>query len=374
MNNILHELVPRGDDHGHSRGQRALVVTAVLTSLAGLVVAMRVYARVGLMKSTGREDWAILIAMVFSVVYCGLVGAQLRYGMGIHDDYLPSHVLQQQLKCLWAAIPMYNASLAFTKFSILFQYLRIFPARWFRNACYIVMAIVATYSAWAIVSGYVNCVPVARFWDRTIPGSCLNFSALWFFNAAMNIATDVTLLALPMPLLSHLQLPRTQKIALMGVFAMGIFVVITSILRLSGLRTVASSTDTSYANVDASYWTAAECNVAIICASLPFLRPIISQVFPKLLSTNSYNNRYTSNQQTGTNRFASRRSARQPSQLFSQTDDRDYDVYSINVKPGDRSSPSSFGGIEVTTEMTVMQESAKHGESVSERRLVMDSS
>lgn len=151
-------------------------------------------------------------------------------------------------------------------------------------------------------------------------------------------------------------------------------VVITSILRLSGLRTVASSTDTSYANVDASYWTAAECNVAIICASLPFLRPIISQVFPKFLSTNSYNNRYTSNQQTGTNRFASRRSARQPSQLFSQTDDRDYDVYSINVKPGDRSSPSSLGGIEVTTEMTVMQESAKHGESVSERRLVMDSS
>lgn len=64
MNNLLHELVPRGDDHGHSRGQRALVVTAVLTSLAGLVVAMRVYARVRLMKSTGREDWAIIIAMV----------------------------------------------------------------------------------------------------------------------------------------------------------------------------------------------------------------------------------------------------------------------------------------------------------------------
>jgi hypothetical protein len=38
----------------------------------------------------------------------------------------------------------------------------------------------------------------------------------------MNIATDVTLLLLPMPLLSALQLPRMQKIALMGVFAIGI--------------------------------------------------------------------------------------------------------------------------------------------------------
>lgn len=205
--------------------------------------------------------------------------------MGVHSDNLSPQILQEQLKvrqyvvryyivvelpeltafrqCLWAAIPMYNASLAFTKFSILFQYLRIFPARSFRIACHIVMAIVATYSSWAIVSGYVNCVPVAKFWNHDLPGSCLNFEAVWFFNASMNIATDVTLLLLPMPLLAQLQLPRVQKIALMGVFAMGILyvsmfasafvfpeltvisVVITSILRLSSLRVVAQSTDTS---------------------------------------------------------------------------------------------------------------------------------
>jgi hypothetical protein len=156
---------------------------------------------------------------------------------------------------------MYNASLAFTKFSILLQYLRIFPARSFRLACFVVGAVVATYSSWAIVSGYVNCVPVAKFWNHDLPGSCLSFEAVWFFNASMNIATDVTLLILPMPLLAQLQLPRMQKIALMGVFAIGILyvltrlfaclklttisVVITSILRLSSLRTVAMSPDTS---------------------------------------------------------------------------------------------------------------------------------
>ena len=97
---------------------------------------------------------------------------------------------------------MYNASLACTKFSILFQYLRIFPDRYFRLACYITMGIVVAYTSWAIVSGYVNCVPVARFWNREIPGSCLSFEALWFFNASMNIATDLALLVMPMPLLS----------------------------------------------------------------------------------------------------------------------------------------------------------------------------
>src|SRR4051794_336941 len=113
--------------------------------------------------------------------------------MGTHSSLLSPDVLQKQLKCLWAAIPMYNASLAFTKFSILLQYIRIFPARSFRLACYVVMAVVATYSSWAIVSGYVNCVPVAKFWNHDLPGHCLSFEAVWFFNASMNIATDVTL-------------------------------------------------------------------------------------------------------------------------------------------------------------------------------------
>ncbi|CAI7619827.1 unnamed protein product [Penicillium manginii] len=343
MDDILHEIFPRASDDGHERGQRALVVTAVLTGIAALIVGMRLFARLGLMKITGREDWSVLIAL-------------------------------NQLKCLWAAIPMYNASLAFTKFSILLQYIRIFPARSFRLACYIVMAVVATYSAWAIVSGYVNCVPVAKFWNHDLPGHCLNFEAVWFFNASMNIATDVILLALPMPQLLNLQLPKTQKIALMGVFAIGILVVVTSILRLSSLRNVAQSTDTSYSNVDAAYWTAAECNVAIICACLPFLRPIISSIFPKLLSTNSYN-RYTTNPRTGNTRntrnFTASRSQRQHTDLFSQNMDKDFDMYSINVEQGKRSSNSSFGGIEVTTEMTVMQET-KVGETVSERRLVIE--
>ncbi|KAJ5546183.1 hypothetical protein N7494_003768 [Penicillium frequentans] len=376
MVTILHELVSRSEGDGHARGQRAMVVTAVLTGIAALIVALRCYARFGLMKITGREDWAILGALILSFVYCGLVGGQLHYGMGTHESSLSKHEVQQQLKCLWAAIPLYNASLGFTKFSILFQYLRIFPARWFRTSCYVIMAIVATYSTWAVVSGYVNCVPVAKFWNQDLPGHCLSFDAVWFFNASMNIVTDVTLLLLPMPLLSALQLPRMQKVALMGVFAIGILVVITSILRLSSLRTVSTSTDTSYSNVGAAYWTAAECNVAIICACLPFLRPIVSVLFPKLLSTNSYN-RYTGNDPITpiTNRFTGHRSARQQSQLFSQNEDRDYDVYSINVKPGDRdrSNRSSLGGIEVTTEMTVMQESTKHDENISERRLVMDS-
>jgi hypothetical protein len=46
-----------------------------------------------------------------------------------------------------------------------------FPDRRFRLACWIVFGIVATYGTWAVVSGFLNCVPVAKFWNRNISGS-----------------------------------------------------------------------------------------------------------------------------------------------------------------------------------------------------------
>ena len=60
-----HGLILPREDAGASRGHRALVVTAVLTAISILVVAMRLYARVGLVKIMGREDWTILVSLVW---------------------------------------------------------------------------------------------------------------------------------------------------------------------------------------------------------------------------------------------------------------------------------------------------------------------
>ncbi|KAL1863285.1 hypothetical protein Plec18170_000118 [Paecilomyces lecythidis] len=363
MDVLASSISPRGDDEGASRGKTAVVITAVLTSLAALAVGVRLYTRVGLLKLTGREDWTILGALVFSFVYLGLVIGQQQYGLGKHEWSVSPESMQTQLRCLWIAIPMYNSSLVCTKFSILFNYLRVFPNRRLRLSCYIMMGVVTAYSSWAIVSGYLTCVPVAKFWNPTLKGHCLNFQALWFFNAAMNIITDTTLLIIPMPVLSHLQLPKKQKIALMGVFAVGAIVCVTSILRLSGLHQVAVSKDTSWDNVHAAYWTAAECNVAIICACLPYLRPLIVRMFPHLINS-SYHQR-TPGRRTTTGNFSKHRAT-----MASQG--QDFDLYTINIEKGDNMSRSTMDGIEVTTEMTTVQETSKDVESTSERRLVIN--
>ncbi|KAL4812801.1 hypothetical protein BDW67DRAFT_193222 [Aspergillus spinulosporus] len=269
-------------------GTQSLVISIVFTSLAAFFVLARVYTRKKLVKRMEANDWMILIALILSFVFMSFLLVEALNGMGMHLVDIPAPILLKQMKAFWLSIPFYNAALLCAKASILMQYFRVFPSRCMRRICWTMIGILVTYGTWAVLSGFLNCIPVARFWDPTIPGSCLSSKALWFSNASMHIATDLAILVIPIPALYSLELPRKQRIALIAIFAVGGFVCITSICRLLSLKRIADSSDPTYDNVGAATWSAVECNVGIICACLPTLRPLISRMIPQLLS--SYNN------------------------------------------------------------------------------------
>ena len=125
------------------------------------------------------------------------------------------------IQAFYLTIPFYNTALLCAKASILLQYHRVFPTLSMRITCSIAVAGLATYGSWAVVSGFLNCIPVAKFWDSSIRGYCLNMKALWFSNASMHIFTDLVILIVPIPALKNLKLPLKQKIGVMGIFALG---------------------------------------------------------------------------------------------------------------------------------------------------------
>lgn len=90
-----------------------------------------------------------------------------------------------------------------------------------RIACWTLLIVLATYGTWAVLSAFLNCVPVAKFWNPTLSGYCLNTKGLWFSNASMHIVTDLAILVLPIPALITLDISTRQKIALGCVFALG---------------------------------------------------------------------------------------------------------------------------------------------------------
>ncbi|KAF8855779.1 hypothetical protein BDZ45DRAFT_746064 [Acephala macrosclerotiorum] len=287
-----------------SRGSTAIISTVVFTSLAACLVLARLIARLTILKNAGRDELAIAVSLLSSIGFTIFVSEQVKYGLGKHISTVSLYDLEQVLRCLWGSILCYNMSLTLTKISIVLQYLRVFVGPRIRYACRSTIGFIIIYGIWTIVSGIFTCVPVAAFWDLNIHGHCIAHKFLWFFNAAMNIVTDLTILILPMPVLSTLKLPLKQKVGLMMIFALGGFVCLVSILRLHSLYVVSISEDTTWANTEAAIWSSIEINTGIVCASLPTIKPVISWIFPRLLSSNrSTQPTYISNGSRLQNRF-----------------------------------------------------------------------
>lgn len=81
-----------------------------------------------------------------------------------------------------------------------------------------------------ITTGYCSCAsywflyacrPIRKFWDPAVPGTCVNMVANFLANAALNAATDVLILLLPLWLLWPLSLPTRRKIGVVVVFMTG---------------------------------------------------------------------------------------------------------------------------------------------------------
>lgn len=150
------------------------------------------------------------------------------------------------------------------------------------------IGIVGSYCIASVIATIFQCQPLGRAFDKSIEGTCIQNNKFWFANAGFSIATDIIILLLPMPLVYQLQIPVAQKLALAGVFCLGIFVVITSCLRVTTLDILATSPDMTY-DIENVMWTIIEPNVAIICACLPMLRTFVVRLFPSLRSKGSYN-------------------------------------------------------------------------------------
>jgi len=117
---------------------------------------------------------------------------------------------------------IYVLCLGFAKFSILFLYSKLSQLKWFNICVYALMAVVITYSIGIIFALIFPCQPISANWDLSITDyKCIDKAAIYLATAAVNVITDLMILLLPIPMVVRLQMQRSQKIALMVVFAVG---------------------------------------------------------------------------------------------------------------------------------------------------------
>ncbi len=126
------------------------------------------------------------------------------------------------LQNFWFTLVFYNTALLFTKWTLLFQYYRIVAqVRKFRIGYIVFMFLIGGWTISQIFIVVFSCLPVNKFWDLSVKGTCSNNGAEQDLNAIGNIITDFIVLVLPLPVILRLQLERPQKLALLGIFSLG---------------------------------------------------------------------------------------------------------------------------------------------------------
>ncbi|KAF2772617.1 hypothetical protein EJ03DRAFT_348572 [Teratosphaeria nubilosa] len=248
-----------------------LITIVPATFAVGARFIARRSARLGLLA----DDWTILAALVVDWA----MAADRFYGL-LHDGYgyhayePEADVVDYQKSFLAVQMTYFMTSLL-TKTSILLLYNRLFGVYGrFKLAICIVEGLVVAYFIVCVCLAIAGCNPVSFFWNKHQPGRCMNEVEFFRWNGVSNLILDILILALPLPMVWNLQLRLKQKLALSCIFAVGAFACLASIFRIAQFQKSKQS-DPTYTTVDSGMWSSIEQSVAITCACLPTLRPLV---------------------------------------------------------------------------------------------------
>lgn len=268
----------------NSRQISCLVIPPVFTFVAIVTYILRAFTRIRIVKHFGPEDWACLVALCASIVLTALVCAETVYGLGLHVDQIDMSTASTMFTLFYMSVWIYNIALSMTKISILLQYIRLFVTSSVRIVCWIVLAATIVFGFWSVLGNIFLCKPVAYWWDKSLDGHCMDERAVWLSNSIVNMATDIIIVLIPLPVVFTLCISIKQKLILTLLFVLGGFGCITSGLRVRSIIVIASSEDVTWDNAPAAIWSCVEVNVAIICASLATLKPLLVRYAPRVLS------------------------------------------------------------------------------------------
>ncbi|KAI7779328.1 hypothetical protein LA080_000999 [Diaporthe eres] len=281
--------------------QLAIGITSGLLFLTTVVVAIRLYIRYILLKagSAGWDDLTVSIAWVgdgtwsfccyiFWYAYdltsadearlTPAINVEINSGLGRHISELIKEQIHNFELSLFIVIQFYSVGLNIVKISFLIQFYRIFPDRRIRQIC----VYFAFFSfLWMIghnILYALSCVPTTGVVNNPhLEDICVPILPVWTANSSINVCTDLIIFSIPMRPVWVMPLLQRQRYLLIGIFCFGFIVVIISIVRIPTLSHGASSPDPIFTNVQTALWSLAELETAILCTSLPILRPIVAR-------------------------------------------------------------------------------------------------
>ncbi|PHH55062.1 hypothetical protein CFIMG_001358RA [Ceratocystis fimbriata CBS 114723] len=230
-----------------------LIINCVLGFFTVVVVVLRVVSRVQTQQGPsnfGLDDFFVCIALPQALVML---------------------VVQGLLLIVYELI--FATSTLCIKLSALFFYLRVFVNRSLKFATKATIWFVLLWSIGNILQVFLICRPFKAAIDPNTPGTCGSQKASFIAIGCFNAVTDLMILVLPIHTVWSLKARLGMKVALTAVLTIGLLVTVVSVWRLVALTKLKIHTNLTGTMVYASFLSATEPLLGILCISLPMLRP-----------------------------------------------------------------------------------------------------
>ncbi|KAI1802340.1 hypothetical protein F4811DRAFT_563320 [Daldinia bambusicola] len=264
-----------------------IAIEVVCPTLALIVVCLRTYIRLDT-KGFGWDDGLIVAAMVFAIALAvGSIKVIKALYIGIHYyDVPPSFDPTEGLIWIYVVGAVYQPILTLVKQSVLVFLLRFSGVK--AGVRYVVWGTIVFNTVLMIailLTVIFQCTPIELNWHPLVPGNCIQQFTFGVVAACMTIMTDIVSVVLPFYIFLSLKIKKNRKMALIGVFMLGVIVTVVSIIRLYFLAQNFHDTSPDK-NFSLGFCVSSiECNLAIVTASAPALWPLVRRWMPRLKST-----------------------------------------------------------------------------------------
>ncbi|KAK4031677.1 hypothetical protein C8A01DRAFT_41873 [Parachaetomium inaequale] len=273
-----------------NKGPEILGASVTVTTIALITVIVRLVVRSRIVRKLGTDDYAMVIAMLLSLGGLAVIIGQVLYGAGRHAAYLDPQVNSLGLKWNFAGQVIYMWALPAVKMSVGFCLLRIAPNKTYRRILQGVMIFTMAYTFVCFMTLLLQCRNLAVLWDLTIETTCWPVSTLQglsYASCAVNIFTDLFFAVLPIPMLWNVQINARTRYTLICIMSLGIFACAAGMVKSAYISNYGKTGDFLWDSANLTIWYSVECNVGIVAASLPCLKPLFKRILETSLGYGS---------------------------------------------------------------------------------------
>ncbi|KAA8644453.1 uncharacterized protein ATNIH1004_008657 [Aspergillus tanneri] len=299
----------------YATSEAVIIISTIFPAMGIVVVFLRFYTRIKLGSMLWIDDWLTIPALFFELVLAALLiwgGATKSLGDLLPppsvpgpDGYLfstsPRQIRLQQIQ-YFADIAAILA-FGFTKLSILFFYRKIFCSAGISKTVFdvitwvVIVLVVAWTTAFGFGAIFLCGVHPTNAWApvAVVSEKCSAQLKLLEGYAISDFIMDVIIWLLPIPKILALNMSLRKRIAVVGVFLVGLIATAASATRMGIYITYIVN---AFAQSDGEtlitylmFWTMIECGLGVVVVCLPTLRPlqriismdsIVSQIRGKL--------------------------------------------------------------------------------------------